>query len=296
MVYSDLFDKLNIEYYINHSMKSHTSLKVGGRAKIYVIPKTYKELLHAVEIFNLNKIKYKVLGNGSNVLISDKGYNGAIISTKKLNFISFNENVVTASCGTSLSLLINKCKDLGFSGLEKLYGIPATLGGAITMNAGAFGQVISDKLVSVCVIKKGNILYYDKNQCAFSYRKSRFQSSKDIILSATFSLLKSTKTDINKTIRDCQLKRKTTQPKSRSCGSVFKNSSLAPSALLIEKCGLKGFTLNNANVSNIHANFINVKEGCTAQDIYNLILTVKKKVKEKFNVTLEEEVEFLGEF
>ena len=296
MYYLKRFDELSIKYYLNHSMKAHTTLKVGGNAKIYIRPKTFRELEHCISILSLSKVKYKVVGNGSNILVSDKGYEGAIISTKNLNFITVNGNEVTASCGVNLNLLIKNLRDKNLSGLEKLYGIPATVGGAVVMNAGAFNETISQKLIKVCALTNGKMVCYDKNQCAFSYRKSRFLNKKSVVLSATFLLDTLDKSQIDANINETIEFRNKTQPKCRSCGSIFKNDKFAPSGLLIDKCGLKGFTIGNANVSTIHANFINLKEGCTAQEIYDLILAVKQKVKEKFNVSLVEEVEFLGEF
>ncbi len=296
MVYLSLLDKLAIKYKKNHSLKSHTTFKVGGNALLFIEPTTIRELQHAISILSSYGVKYKILGNGSNILVSDKGYNGAIISTKKINFIYIDENQVSVSCGTNLNSLIIECKKNGLSGLEKLYGIPATIGGALTMNASAFNTSISDRLESVLALKDDKPIILEKQDCSFSYRKSRFLSEKYAILSANFVLNKCDANIILENIKHAQEYRKIHQPSSRSCGSVFKNTGFAPAWLLIDKCGLKGYALGNANVSSVHANFINAKNDCTAKEIYNLILEVKRKVKEKFNVSLIEEVEYIGEF
>lgn len=296
MVYLNLLDKLSIKYIKNHPIKKHTTFKVGGKALLYVIPKTLRELQHAIEIFNTYSVKYKILGNGSNILVSDKGYEGAIISTKELNFIRFNNNSVTCACGTNINTIIKLCERSGLSGLENLYGIPATIGGALVMNASAFGVNVSDRLISVLTIYNGKITRFYKKDCCFSYRKSKFSTGKYALLTATFDLDYKDQKSISENIKNVIEFRKNNQPTCRSCGSVFKNTGFAPAGLLIEKCGLKGYSVGNACVSNIHANFINAKDGCTANDIYYLIQDVKKKVKKKFNVTLFEEVEYLGEF
>ena len=296
MVYLEHLDRLSIKYFLNHSIKPHTTLKVGGKALIYIVPNTFRQLQQSIVILKENGVKYKILGNGSNVLVSDSGYNGAIISTKELDNIKFAENSVVATCGVKLCNLIKQCKNQGLSGLESLCGIPATVGGAIVMNAGAFNSCISDKLISVYALYEDKPVIIDKQNCSFSYRKSKFLNSKYTILSATFSLDFKPTLEIENNIKSFIKMRRERQPVSRSCGSVFKNTSLAPSGLLIEKCGLKGFSLGNASVSNVHANFINLKDGCTAKEVYELIKAVKNKVKEKFNITLHEEVEFLGDF
>ncbi len=296
MVYLEHLDRLSIKYFLNHSIRPHTTLKLGGKAQIYIVPNTFRQLQHSIVILKENGVKYKILGNGSNVLVSDSGYKGAIISTKELDCVKFAENSVVATCGVKLSSLIKQCKNQELSGLESLYGIPSTVGGAIVMNAGAFNSCISDKLISVYALYGDEPIIIDKVNCGFSYRKSKFLNNKYTILSATFSLDFKPAKEIERSIKSFLKMRRERQPVSRSCGSVFKNTSLAPSGLLIEKCGLKGFSVGNASVSNVHANFISLKEGCTAKEVYELIKAVKNKVKEKFNITLNEEVEFLGEF
>jgi UDP-N-acetylmuramate dehydrogenase len=215
---------------------------------------------------------------------------------KRINDVLFKRDEILAMAGAPLDKLIKFALVHGFGGLEALSGIPATVGGAIVMNAGAFINCISDKLTSIYALYEDKPVIIDKQDCGFSYRKSKFLNSKYTILSATFSLDFKLTLEIENNIKYFIKMRRERQPVSRSCGSVFKNTSLAPSGLLIEKCGLKGFSLGNASVSNVHANFINLKDGCTAKEVYELIKAVKNKVKEKYNILLHEEVEFLGDF
>jgi UDP-N-acetylmuramate dehydrogenase len=198
--------------------------------------------------------------------------------------------------GVNLQRLIKFCSDNNLSGLEALSGIPATVGGAIVMNAGAFGKNISDRLVSVETLYNGKINKYYKDQCKFGYRTSRFLGKKEVIVSATFKLVETEKELILAGIEAYKDLRKSIQPTGRSCGSVFKNPSGTTAGKLIDSLQLKGYKIGGAKISTEHANFIITEGKATATDVKKLIDYVKKKVLDAFNIELKEEIEYVGEF
>lgn len=281
---------------INEPMKKHTSFGVGGPSKFYCDIKSLYSLNNAINIAKKCNIPYKIIGNGSNILVSDTGFNGIIFCVKNLCDIFFKREEIYAMCGANLSSVIEFARLHNLSGLEQFVGIPATIGGAVYMNAGAFGVSIGDKISTVETICRGKLKRYDACDCKFGYRKSRFNNLKEIIVSATFNLTKSNKDDILKKEIYYLDKRKKNQPQGRTCGSVFKNPKGEYAGKLIESAGLKGYGNSNCYVSNKHCNFIVASSGATASDIYSLIEYIKKIVKLKFGILLKEEVEFIGEF
>lgn len=290
---SNIFD---INILCDEPMKKHTSLGVGGNAKFYVDIKSLYSLNCAVNIAKKHKIPYKIIGNGTNLLVSDKGYDGVVFCTKNLSDVFMKQDEIYAMCGASISKLVEFSKEKHLGGLEFLMGIPATVGGAIAMNAGAFGFSISDKISAIETISNGKLKRYNPEDCRFSYRRSKFLSCKEIIVSATFKLNESCLEDIKNKMSFYTEKRKTAQPTGRSCGSVFKNPKGQSAGKLIESAGLKGYGTTNCHVSEKHGNFIITSAGATSQDVYSLIRYIKKTIKEKFKLTLKEEVEFVGDF
>ncbi len=282
--------------FFNHSLKDKNTFGVGGNAKYYAQPTNLKQVALLTNLCNNYKVKYKVIGNGSNLLISDNGFNGLIIAVSNLTGIKAEHNVVTALCGTKLIDLISFCATRGLGGLEKLSGIPATVGGAIYMNASAFGCNISDNLLYVNALKKGKPIKYQKEEMKFGYKKSIFMSEGPFIIDCTFRLDYAKTSVITKNKNTAHMIRNATQPKGRSCGSVFKNGKDYYSAELIEKAGLKGLKVGGAEISSVHSNFILANSSATAKDIYTLIQTTKEKINKIFNVSLVEEVEYIGEF
>ena len=277
-------------------MKNRTTLGVGGKAKYLIEADSLYSIRETIELANDLNISYKILGKGSNLLVSDLGYNGAIISMGRLCDVYFKVDQVKAMSGATISKLIKFATDNGLTGLESLSGIPGSVGGAIVMNAGAFGHTISDHIVEVETISNGRIKKYYKNQCGFGYRKSIFRINNEVVVSATFDLKeRGVEAVKNANLSYLEL-RASLQPKGKSCGSVFLNPKGKRAGELIDKAGLKGLTFGGATISNKHANFIITNGLATSTDVYHLIKHVKDKVKEKFNVELKEEVEFLGEF
>ncbi len=274
-----------------------TGYKTGGKVKYFIEITCVKDLRDVLEFCTEQKIDYKILGNGTNILLSDAGYNGALIYMGKLNHIAIEDNCAHVSSGTSLNEFIRLLALNGYAENTQLSGIPASVGGALTMNAGAFNKSISNNLISVSYLSNGKIYKLDKNDCKFGYRKSVFSNKKGVILDATFSL--NNYVGISKAISlidETLTKRGRVQPKGRSCGSVFKNPKGDFAGRLIEGVGLKGFSVGGAFVSNKHANFIITKSGATSKDVFDLIAQIKFKVKEKFGVNLQEEIEYLGSF
>jgi UDP-N-acetylmuramate dehydrogenase len=277
-------------------MKKYTALGCGGKAKYFIEIDSLHALNLIISLAKSHRVKYKVIGCGTNLLVSDRGFDGLIVCTRNLTDIFLTNDGVKVMAGATVNKLVKFCADKGFTGVEALAGIPATVGGAIVMNAGAFGKNISDKLVTVETVKDGKIKRYFKNECKFTYRGSKFYKSKEAVVSATFSFEESDKKTIAATVKKHLDLRKQMQPAGRSCGSVFKNPKRAWAGALIERAGLKGFSIGGAKVSEKHANFILTAPNVKSIDVYNLIVHVKDKVKSTFGVDLIEEVEYVGEF
>lgn len=277
----------NIEYKENISMKEMTTYKVGGNVKIVCYPQSKEELLNLLKFIKGNNIKYIILGKGSNILASSNYYDGVVIKLDKFAKVEINDDVLYVESGYSLSSLSFVLSKNGYSGFAGLAGIPGTIGGAIYMNAGAWGDEISSNLIDVELLDKT----LTKKELDFKTRYSKLQSlDKPIILSARFKLIKSDE-DLMSRIKENTEKRKNTQPyEFPTCGSVFKNPEGKSAGYLIDQCGLKGYKIGGAKVSEKHANFIINEDNATGEDILNIINYVQAKVYEKFNIKLKLEV------
>ncbi|MBQ3046989.1 MAG: UDP-N-acetylmuramate dehydrogenase [Clostridia bacterium] len=280
----------------NEPMKKHTSLGVGGNAKYFAKIDSLYSLNSLIQIAKECGVKYKVIGNGTNVLVSDLGFDGLIITTKGLADIMMKRDKVRAMAGAPLDKLIKFNLDHGFTGLESLSGIPATVGGAVVMNAGAFGHNISEHVYEIETIADGKIKRYFKDECKFCYRGSRFLKSKETVVSATFEFDENAKEIILAGMKTYLELRKHMHPTGRSCGSVFKNPKPDSAGALIDRAGLKGVAIGGAKISAKHGNFITTSPSATALDVRKLILHIKEKIKDVFGVELKEEVEYVGEF
>ncbi|MBR3198924.1 MAG: UDP-N-acetylmuramate dehydrogenase [Bacilli bacterium] len=276
----------------NALIKDYTTYKLDGFIKEIVFPKDVLELKELLE--SLKGKKYKIIGNGSN-LILDESYDGVLINLKYFNNIEFNDNIVKVGAGYSLPKFALECANKGLSGLVFAAGIPGTIGGAIYMNAGAYGKEISDILESVTVLDDNlNVKVLTKNELETSYRDSIFKHTNYVCLEAIFCLEYGDKETILKEIREIIETRKAKQPlEYPSAGSVFKNGEGYSAGRLIEKAGLKGTRVGDAEVSLKHANFIVNRGNAKALDVINLIDIIKKKIKEEDNVDLILEQEIL---
>ena len=297
----------------NEPMNKHTSFKVGGPARYFVKAESLDDLKKALDLAREKGIPFFILGNGTNLLVSDKGFDGVII-TLAGDFSSIEDlgnGAFKVGAAIPLGRFARSVLKQGFAGIHKLAGIPGTLGGAIYMNAGAYGQEIGTSCTQVTILDRdGNIREFAASECGFGYRQSIFQKNNAIILSATFLLptaasLGKTTADLETELAECMAKRKASQPLNMpNAGSTFKRLSvgaadtpaqIAP-GYYIEQAGLKGYRIGDAEVSTVHANFIVNAGGATASDIKQLSEFVQQKVTEKFGIKLHREIILLGDF
>ena len=284
---------------IDVPMKRYTSMKVGGPAKYLLYPADESDLLTAISALRRKGIGYRFLGNGTNVIVHDKGFQGALIRTARMQCLQHEKTnegaLVKVSGGASLRRFIEDNANRGLAGLEKLYWIPGTVGGGIKMNAGSFGASISDVLESVIIMNgSGTVRFVGKKGLTFDYRKSPLKSA-ECVISATFRLKLREKKEILEEMEYALSERKKRHPMEYpSSGSVFKSVDGQAAWQFVEKAGLRGFRIGGAAVSEKHTNFIVNLGHATAEDIKTLIERVKKEVFEKTGVRLEEEVELWG--
>lgn len=283
----------------NEPMKNHTSFKLGGPADIFIEPDDISELVETIKNLRENSTPYYIIGNGSNILVSDKGLRGAVVKIgEKFGSVDINDNSIIAECGILLSSLSKMAAKSGLTGMEFASGIPGALGGAVTMNAGAYGGEMKDIIEWVEVLDMDLKLKKLQNaEMRFGYRKSIIEPGKHIVIRCCIRLKKGNPEEINRIMAELTEKRKSKQPiHLPSAGSTFKRPEGHFAGKLIEDAGLRGFSLGGAQVSDLHCGFVVNNGDATAQDVYDLIKHVQKAVYEKFNVKLEPEVKILGEF
>lgn len=281
-------------------MMNHTSLRIGGPAYLFVIPRDLPSLKNILVVLKKRKIPFLALGGGTNILVRDGGIEGAVISLrsfKKIEILSEDvANVkIYVEAGTPLQRLVTFSREKGYSGIEGLAGISGSVGGAICGNAGAFGYEMKDVLISVSIMDdKGRIKSLKKEDIDFGYRRSSI-SSTDLLLSAEIMLKKDKKEHVSAKIEDFLKKKWETQPFSEpSAGCVFKNPPGLSAGKLIDEAGCKGMRIGNIEASSIHANFFTNKGKAKASDFIRLMENVAQKVKERFGVVLEPEIRIVG--
>lgn len=280
-------------------MKSHTTFRVGGPADYYTIPKTKEEVRDIIRVCKQWEIPFYIIGNGSNLLVSDKGYRGVIIQIyKDMNEITIEGQKVTAQAGALLSAIANRALDAGLTGFEFAAGIPGTLGGACVMNAGAYGGEMKDVLTYVTVLdEEGQFLTVDKEALELGYRTSVIAKKGYIALEAGIELKEGAQDEIKARMEELKDRRITKQPlEYPSAGSTFKRPEGYFAGKLIEDAGLRGFSVGDAQVSEKHCGFVINRGSATAADIMELITEVADTVERKFGVRMEPEVKRLGEF
>ena len=281
-------------------LEFHTSLHIGGECDFLVTPSSCDEIKEVVRVCIENQVPFFVMGNGSNLLVSDKGYRGVIIKLgENFSQITISDGgQVTAQAGVALSKLANKVADNGLSGFEFASGIPGTLGGAVAMNAGAYGGDMNQCVVGATVMDlDGNIKELNNEQLELGYRTSILQKKDYILLEAVIKLEKGLREEIFRKMKDLNARRRDKQPlEYYSCGSTFKRPTGFYAGKLIEESGLKGYTVGGASVSEKHSGFIINKGKATAKDFITVIEDVKRIVYDKQGVRLEPEVRFLGDF
>ena len=293
------YEKEGIECQNALSLSSKSSFKIGGKADLAVFPKNASELEYIVAYLKDRELPYIVVGNGSNILFEDEGYRGCVIFTEKMNEVSVDVNRVTAGAGMSLTALASKAKTASLTGLEFAYGIPGSVGGAVVMNAGAYGGQVSDVLESCTLYdaEKCELRTLRKDEMDLSYRHSIFSENKKFIcISATFTLKEGNRDEIDAVMRDLMQRRISKQPlEYPSAGSVFKRP--APDLFvgkMIEDSGLKGYTVGGAQVSEKHAGFIINIGGATASDVLCLVEHIKGVIRANYGVELECEIRRVG--
>lgn len=277
-----------------------TSFRVGGTADLYSEPRSFDELSECIHWAGSEYLPVTILGSGSNLLISDAGLRGLVISTRFLKKSVFDEDSgqVTVSAGTPLPALSRRLARRGWRGFEWAVGIPGTLGGAVVMNAGAHGGCMADRLISAKVLGPEGLELWTPEQLQYSYRMSSLQASAYVVVDATLQLLPGANPEqVMQETNAALRQRKSSQPYDRpSCGSVFRNPSPHSAGWLIEQSGLKGYQIGNAQIAHRHANFILNCGGARAQDIFDLIHHVQGEIADRWSLMLHPEVKMLGEF
>ncbi|MFA5318103.1 MAG: UDP-N-acetylmuramate dehydrogenase [Patescibacteria group bacterium] len=319
-IYQKLKEKLGENLQENEEMKQYSTFKLGGPAKYFFIAKNKRDIVKAVKVAKELSLDFFILGGGSNILVSDSGYSGLVIKIENRE-IKINGETIKADSGTTLEKVTSLAAQNALSTMEWASGIPGTVGGAVRGNAGAYGADTSNNILEVEVydIEKDRVVIMENSECGFEYRESIFKKDKNlIILGAVFQLQKGDKEEIKSKILENAKARICSQPKFPSVGCNFKNIIITPeikkklkeiipeieskikggkmgAALLIDQADLKGHKIGGVKVSDEHANFIvKFQEDGTAQNVFDLINYVKNKIKERYGIELEEEVQCVG--
>ena len=280
-------------------MSRHTTFRIGGPADYFVTPHTKEEIRQVIRLCKEEEIPFAVLGNGSNLLVGDKGFRGVIIQLfKNFSDIIIEEETIYAQSGALLVRLANQAAEQGLTGLEFASGIPGTLGGAVVMNAGAYGGEMKDVLKEVTVLTpEGRVLTLQADELHMGYRTSVIKEAGYIVLEAVISLEKGDQEEIRSRMQELAGMRTSKQPLSYpSAGSTFKRPEGYFAGKLIMDSGLRGYQVGGAQVSEKHCGFVINTGNATAKDVTTLMSDVQRIVMEKFGVKLEPEVKFLGEF
>ncbi len=295
----ELLSENDAELFFDEPMSKRTTFRIGGNADCVCEVHTLTALRSIMKLCNEYDVPYYVLGLGSNLLVSDQGVRGLMIRlTGEFNDITLkNDNIVCCKAGATLAGLCVFARDRSLSGVEFAWGIPGSVGGAVYMNAGAYGGEMKDVVISVtCVDKNGCIRTYTGEELDFSYRHSAFSDTDSVITDVSFQLKKGDAAVIADRMQELMNRRKQKQPINHpSAGSVFKRPSGYYAAALIDECGLKGYTVGGANVSEKHAGFIVNDHNASAEDVKELIKYIQKVVKEKKGVQLTCEIRMIGE-
>ena len=295
VLYKELIEKYKNRVKENENLAKYHTFKVEGIADVVASPENENELVDMISICKNNNYKFNVIGNGSNILFKDGTYKGVLITTRNLKSVEVKDNILICLCGAPMPFVSHIALRNNLAGLEKLSGIPGTIGGAIIMNAGAYGSEIKDVLTSVTVLDKGcNIKEISPEELDLSYRYSNVKEKGYIIIGCKLTLTHGKHEDIKMVIEECRAKRMSSQPyEYPNAGSIFKKEGDFFAGKLIDDCGLKGFSVGGAMVSHKHANFIVNKENATYNDIIDLITYIKQAVYITNKVELHTEVEVI---
>lgn len=286
-----------IEIIFGEPLREHTSFRIGGSARVFLRPFSEEALCLALKYCRREDIPLYILGRGTNLLVSDRGVEGAVIDMTALNDIRIEKDVMTLSAGALLSSAAKKAAEASLCGLEFANGIPGTLGGALVMNAGAYGEEIGEMVLSVRVLDEaGKIITRSREEMDFGYRRSALEEG-EIILSAILQLAKGEAEQIEEKMRRLGEQRRAKQPlEKRSAGSTFKRPPGDYAGRLIEAAGLKGFAVGGASISEKHAGFVISDGTASARDVYELCQIVRRRVMEDSGVMLQMEIKTWGKF
>jgi UDP-N-acetylmuramate dehydrogenase len=278
-------------------MARHTSYRVGGPADIFIVPADTDDLATAIEILREHGFPVVILGRGTNMLVRDGGIRGCVVSVEEMTTIEqAGPEEVSAQAGALLMEVINRCVEWSLAGLEKLAGIPGSVGGAVVMNAGAHGVYMDNVVHAATLLGPGGHVYEKKrDELGFGYRSSNLVTE-EIILGVRLSLASGDREEISRVVAEKLAWRRERQPLSLpSAGSVFKNPPGCPAGRIIAELGLKGTRVGGAEVSSLHANFIVNRSGARAADILSLIERIRRKVRQERGIDLEPEIKIVGE-
>lgn len=296
----ELLEKIKGKVLFNEPMRNHTTFHIGGPAGILIVPKDLDDIKNSIAYCKKERLPLHVIGNGSKILVSDKGIPGMVIKiAKTLDDVEVSGERIIAGAGTYLSKLVKIATHNNLSGIEFAAGIPGTLGGAITMNAGTYLGSMSDITERVVVLNPmdGSQSVLSKDGCHFGYRESVFQKKRLVILEIEMRLKKSDHKRIKeKAIGLLERRKRTQPPEKHSAGCIFKNPSATPAGKLIDDIGLKGFRKGDAKIPEVHANFIVNLGKANASDVFFLMRLSQEKVKESFGITLQPEIILMGNF
>lgn len=279
---------------LNVPLARYTTFRIGGEADYFVEPVDADDVVSIVKYANSKGIPFYVMGNGSNILISDEGIKGIVINLEAaFNYLKQEGDSIISGAGVKMAKFVDFCIQKGYAGVEMIAGIPATIGGALVMNAGCYGGETADHVTEVTVVKNEKIQKLKKEDCGFKYRSSNLKGT--VVMEARFDLPKGIPEELNKRRKEFILNRNESQPvEVPNAGCVFKNPKDNKAAILIDKCGLKGVKYGGAMVSTKHANFIVNYDNATANDVVDLVRIIKRTVKEKTGIDLEMEVKLIG--
>ncbi len=294
-----LYSEINKRPILNEELKKHTYFRIGGPADLFFEPESIDELSVCVRLASSFNIPIYIIGNGTNLLVSDKGFRGLIIKVANMfSTMDFHGDVVVAGGGALLSTVASKSATKGLTGLEFASGIPGFVGGALAMNAGAYGGEMKDVVISAkCMDLDGNIYEYTNEELDLTYRNSKVSRDGLIVVSVNLQLEVGNANDICSKIEELTAKRINSQPlDSPSAGSTFKRPNVGYAAKLIEDIGFKGYIHKGAMVSAKHSGFVVNHNNATCNEVLELIELIQKKVYDRFEIELEPEVKIIGEF
>lgn len=296
-LYDELILNINSKVIRYEPLKNHTYFKIGGNAEIFIEPESIIELKEVYNLIRKYKVNYYIIGNGTNLLFSDDGFKGVIIKIgDKFNYIKKQGNLVTVGAGTLLSVLSKYLANESFTGFEFASGIPGYIGGAVCMNAGAYGGEIKDAVKKVrCIDSSGDIYDFTNEEMNFSYRHSRVSDTDLVVLEVEIELKYGVKKDIEDKIRDLNERRISKQPLNLpSAGSTFKRPVDGYASKLIEDAGLKGLIYRGAMVSDKHSGFLVNFDSACCEDVLELMRIVISTVYDKYGIMLEPEIKIIG--